>query len=232
MLKFAKAAPYIPDPERSRPLITDQDKERGAHDPPYPVPYHCKPWSDGQRIGWTLFYGFLTPITIVGLGDGRADIENKAELARETNQERVGDHFALGYVGLAVGYTLKTPPGFVSLIIPPTQPPPGLETVPCVIETDWYPRQLFLLFHAPPAGVRVALDHKDELARVVVVPRPEQLTAEPLTAAELEEIAQRRAVYLQEEQTTPTRWQAATGDTFTHLYKEWSKRYRRGEELK
>jgi hypothetical protein len=80
--------------------------------------------------------------------------------------------------------------------------------------------------------VRVALDHKDELARVVVVPRPEQLTAEPLTAAELEEIAQRRAVYLQEEQTTPTRWQAATGDTFTHLYKEWSKRYRRGEELK
>lgn len=231
MLKFAKAAPYIPDPERSRPLITESDKVRGAHDPPFPAPYMCKPWSDGQRIGWTLFYGFLTPITIVGLGDGRVEIENKEQLARETNQTRIGDHFTQGYVGIGVGYTLKTPPGFVSLIIPPTQPPPGLETVPCVIESDWYPRQLFLLFRAPAEGVRVALDHKDEIARVVVVPRIEGVTAEPMTAEELEEIEQRRQSYLEEEKTTPTRWQAATGDTFTHLYKEWSKRYRKGEEL-
>ena len=228
MLKFAKAAPYIPDPERSRPLITEQHKERGAHDPPFPVPYHCKPWSDGQRIGWTLFYGFLTPITVVGLGDGRTEIENEAQLARETNQKRVADHFAEGFFGLGVGYTLITPPGFVSLIIPPTQPPANLETVPFVVETDWYPRQLFLLFKAPAKGVRIALDHKDELARVVVVPRPEALTAEPMSTAELEEIEQRRTAYLEEEKTTSSRWTAATGDTFTHLYKEWSKRYRSG----
>ncbi len=229
MLKFAKAAPYIPDPERSRPLITDEHKERGAHEPPFPVPYHCKPWSDGQRIGWTLFYGFLTPITVVGLGDGRTGIENEAQLARETNQQRVADHFAQGFFGLGVGYTLMTPPGFVSLVIPPTQPPANLETVPFVVESDWYPRQLFLLFKAPAKGVRIPLDHKDELARVVVVPRHEPLTAEPMSTAELEVIEQRRTAYLEEEKTTPSRWTAATGDTFTHLYKEWSKRYRSGE---
>jgi hypothetical protein len=186
MLKFAKAAPYIPDPVRSRPLITDDDKERGSLDPPYPVPYLCKPWADGQRVGWTLFYGFLTPITIVGLGDGRAEILNKEELARETNQKRVGDHFAPGYVGLGIGYTLKTPPGFVSLIIPPTQPPSGLETVPFIVESDWYPRQIFLVFRVPSAGVQIPLDHKDELARVVVVPIHEQLTADPMSAEEFE----------------------------------------------
>jgi hypothetical protein len=231
MLKFAKAAPYIPDPVRSRPLITDDDKERGSHDPPYPVPYLCKPWADGQRVGWTLFYGFLTPITIVGLGDGRAEILNKEELARETNQKRVGDHFAPGYVGLGIGYTLKTPPGFVSLIIPPTQPPSGLETVPFIVESDWYPRQIFLVFRVPSAGVQIPLDHKDELARVVVVPRHEQLTAEQMSADVVDALEQQRLTYLEEEKTTPTRWVAATGDPFTRLYKEWSKRYRKGERL-
>lgn len=226
MLKFAKAAPYIPDPERSRPLITDEDRALGAHNPPFPAPYHCKPWTDGQRIGWTLFYGFLTPIALVGLGDGRSEIENEAQLARETNQERVTGHFADGYVGLGVGYTLSTPPGFVSLIIQPSQPPANLRTVTAVIETDWYPRQIFLLFYAPEKGVRVELDHKDELARVVVVPRIEAMTAEPMTEEELADIELRRNAYLEEEKTTPTAWKAATGDTFTHLYKEWSKRYR------
>lgn len=231
MLKFAKATPYIPDPERSKPLITEDDKVRGAHNPPYPAPYMCKPWADGQRIGWTLFYGFLTPIAIVGLGNDRAEIENKEELARETNQKRVGDHFAPGYVGLSVGYTLKTPPGFVTLIIPPTRPPQGLETVPFVVESDWYPRQIFLVFRAPAAGVRIPLDHKDQLARAVVVPRHEKLTAEPMNAEELAEVEQSRLTYLEEEKTTPTRWVAATGDPFTRLYKEWSNRYRKGEEL-
>ena len=226
MLKYAKAAPYIPDPERSRPLITDLDKERAAHQPPYPVPFHCKPWTDGQNIGWTLFYGFLTPITIVGLGDGRAEIENKETLAKETNQKRVGDHFAPGYVGLAVGYTLKTPPGFVSLILPATRPPEHLETVPCVIESDWYPRQIFLLFHAPAAGVRVPLDYKDELARVIVVPRHETFEATPMSTEEIEEVERSQAAYLEEELTTPTRWFAATGNPFTHVYKIRSKRYR------
>jgi hypothetical protein len=79
--------------------------------------------------------------------------------------------------------------------------------------------------------VRVALDHKDEIARVVVVPRIEGVTAEPMTAEELAETEQRRHDYLEEEKTTPTRWQAATGDTFTHLYKEWSKRYRKSKDL-
>jgi hypothetical protein len=177
-----------------------------------------------------LFYGFLTTITFVGLGNGGAEILNKEELARETNQKRVGDHFTPGYVGLGVGYTLKTPPGFVCLIIPPTRPPDGLETVPFVIESDWYPNQIFLVFRVPPAGVRVSLDHKDELARVVVVPRHEKLTAEPMSAEELAETAEKRKTYLEEEMVTPSLWFAATGDPFTHLYKEWSKAYRKSEE--
>ncbi|GAB4580970.1 MAG: hypothetical protein Fur0022_37150 [Anaerolineales bacterium] len=227
MLKFSKAAPYIPDPARSRPNITDEDRARAVEDPPQVVPFQCKPWVDGQSIGWTLYYGYITPIGIYGLGEGKIEVENLFQLVRETNQERVVDQFARGHFGIGTGYRLRTPPGFVSLILPPAHPPEGLVTLTGIIETDWYPRQLFLVFRAPEKGVRVSLDYKMEIARVVVIPRMEGQKAEPLSAEELEAIREDARRYKEEETTTPTRWKAASGDTFTHLYKEWSQRYRK-----
>jgi len=137
------------------------------------------------------------------------------------------DQFARGHFGLGSGYTLHTPPGWVSLILPPTSPPPGLVTLTGVIETDWYPRQLFLVFRAPETGTRVFLDHKMELARVVVIPRQEGQKAEPLSPEELAELREAERRYLKEEKITPTRWRAASGDSFTHLYKGWAQRFRK-----
>ncbi len=226
MLKFAKSVPYLPDPTRSRPLITAQQKEQGSADPPHAVPYHCKPWVDGQSVGWTLFYGFLTPIVITGQADGTIGVDNLEQLARETQQPDIVSPFAAGHFGIGSGYTLQTPPGFVSLIIPATQPPVGLEALTAVIETDWYPRQLFLVFHIPPVGRQIFLDRGMELARVVVIPRHEQLAARPLDPTELTETEQRQQQYLAEEKSTDTRWTSAAGHQFTHLYRQWSKRYR------
>lgn len=230
-LKFAKSVPYLPDPVRSRPLVTAVDRERGSADLPHAVPYHCKPWVDGQTVGWTLYYGFLTPISITGRADGGIKVENLEMLARETQQPEIVSHFAQEHFGIGSGYTLQTPPGFVSLIIPATQPPAGLEALTAVIETDWYPRQLFLVFRVPPPDAQILLDRGMELARVVVIPRPEQLEAQPFTADELAEINELQQQYLDEEKTTPGRWTAASGDEFTHLYKQWSARFRnqRGE---
>lgn len=225
-LKFGKSVPYLPDPVRSRPLVTAVDKERGSAEPPHAVPYHCKPWLDGQTVGWTLFYGFLTPISITGQADGGIEVENLKLLAGETQQPEIVSLFAQGHFGIGSGYMLQTPPGFVSLIIPATQPPAGLEALTAVIESDWYPRQLFLVFRVPPPGTQILLDRGMELARVVVVPRHEQLEARPFTADELAEINQRQQQYLDEEKTTSSRWTAASGDQFTHLYKQWSARFR------
>lgn len=227
MFKFAKSAPYIPDPARSRPNISDEDRARAAEDPPQVVPFHCKPWVDGQSIGWTLFYGYITPIAIMGVGGGEIEVENLSQLSRETNQDRVVDQFARGHFGIGTGYRLRTPPGLVSLILPPPNPPPGLVTVTGVIETDWYPRQVFLVFQAPQKGMRIALDYKMELARVIVVPRQEGQKAEPLSTQELEAMREEARQYGEEEKRTGTRWKAASGDSFTHLYKEWAQRYRK-----
>lgn len=230
MLKFSKSVPYIPDPARSRPPVSDDDKARAAERPPHAVPFHCKPWLDGQSIGWTLFYGYLTPVVISGREDGRIDVANGEQLAAETGQARIIDQFARGHFGLGSGYSLKSPPGLVSLLIPAAQPPPNLELVTGVVETDWYPRQLFLVYRVPAAGRQIELDHGMPIARVVMVPRHDGLAAEPLTGDELAAYQAEEAAYLAEEATTPTRWQAASGDWFTHLYKLWSQRFRKRQQ--
>ncbi|MCL4263009.1 MAG: hypothetical protein KJ069_07325 [Anaerolineae bacterium] len=230
LLKFAKSVPYLPDPARSRPHIAAADKERGSANPPHAVPYHCKPWVDGQTVGWTLFYGFLTPITITGQTNGTVEVTNLEMLAQETQQPHIVSPFAQGHFGIGCGYTLQTPPGFVSLVMPATRPPAGLSALTAVIETDWYPRQLFLVFPIPPPGMQIFLDRGMELARVVVIPRPEQGEARPFTADEQAEFNKRQQQYLEEEKTTPTRWTSASGDQFTHLYKQWSARFKSGGE--
>ncbi len=227
MLKFAKSAPYIPDPARSRPFVTPEQRAQGNATPPHVVPFHCKPWVDGQTAGWTLFYGYLTSVTIVGQENGRITIHNLEQLSRETNQSRVIDQFSAGHFGIGSGYTLKTPPGLVSLLLPATQSPTGLEAQIGLVETDWYPRQLFLVFKVPAPGTEIRLDYKAELARVVIVPRHEGWEAQPMTETEWQELQTEEARYLAEEQTTDSRWTAVSGDSFTHLYKIWSGRKRK-----
>jgi hypothetical protein len=156
MLKFVKNVPYVPDPAPA------------ADDLP----------------GWTLFYGYLTPITISGGEDGRIHVGNLARLAQETNQPRIIDQFAPGHFGLGSGYTLWTPPGYVSLLLPEPNAPGNLAAMTGVIESDWYPLQLFLVFGVPPAGAQISLDYGMPLARVVVTPRQEDWPAELVTTGE------------------------------------------------
>ncbi len=227
MLKYHRSVPYLPELARSRARITDRQRALAAAEPPHPVPFHCKPWLDGQTVGWTLCYGFLSDIVISGREDGGIGVENLAELARETQQPRIVAQFAEGHFGLGTGYTLSTPEGLVSLILPATEPPAYLESVVGVVESDWYPRQLFLVFHVPAPGQRVHLTRGTPLARVVVIPRHDGLTARPLEGDELEQLLAREQAYLEEEASTDSRWTAATGDSFTHLYRQWSSRNRR-----
>ncbi len=219
MLKYAKLVPYLPDLTRSRPAISDDDRERARARPPHAVPAHCRPWLDGQTVGWTLFYGFATPVHIVGQPDGRISVVGNDLLERETGQPRTIDQFAPGYFGVSTGYTITTPTGYVSLFLPATQPPPNLTMLTAVIETDWYPRPLFMVYHAPAPGVTISLHHGAELGRVVPIPRLAEHTAEPLQGDELARITAAAAQYAAEETTTPHRWTAAGGQTFTHLYK-------------
>ncbi len=228
MLKFRKTVPYIPDPVRCKPQISEEDKRLGSQIPPHAVPYHCKPWVDGQTIGWTLFYGYLSSVAIRGNEDGGIDVDNLEQLTKETQQADIISQFAKGHFGIGSGYTLSTLPDISTLILPVSSSPPGLEAIVGLIETDWYPRQIFLVFKVPQPGVEILLEHKTPLARVVMTPRFDELTAQPMTAEEIEEIEGRRQAYLADESTSDSRWVDAAGNSFTHVYKQWSKRHRKG----
>jgi hypothetical protein len=226
MLKFIKSAPYIPDPEPSQAVIDPADSARAREQPPHVVPAHCKPWLDGQKIGWTLSYGYISPIQISLDPEGGIQVQGLEQLIRETGQPRVVDRFSDRHFGLGSGYTLITPPGFQTLLLPTEQSPGSLRAMTGLIESDWYPRQLFLVFDMPTAGQIIRLDHGDALARAVVVPAASELQAEPASARDIETIKAAEARYLADEESGRWSWTAASGDQFTHVYKEWSKQHR------
>lgn len=225
MLRYSKSLPYLPDLARPRPNVTEQDKARAAADPPLPVPFHCKPWLDGQTIGWTLFYGYQTTVRLRRSAGERPVAENLAQLDEESGR---ADTVILsdGSLRLATGYSFGSPAGLVTLLMPANRPVAGLSLEVACLDTEQQYRPVSLVFRMAAEG-EVCLTAGVELARAVLIPRHESLQAQSLTGEELAALQQREADYRAEEQTTPTRWTAATGDSFTHLYKVWS-RVRRG----
>jgi hypothetical protein len=227
MIQFTKAAEYIPDPVRSRPVISEKDRILAAADPPYPVRLHCKPWMDGQAVGWTLFYGYLTPITVVGLGNNEFYVDNLEQLKAESQVENIIMPLVGGYFGIpATGYTFLTEPGIISLILPAPHAPLGLLLEPGIIETDWYPLEMPVVFKVPPEGERVTLDYKMEIGRLVPIPRLEAMTLTEMTEANHIALLERRQTYI-EERGKYHGMTVQMGGVIKQSYKKWSAEYRR-----
>jgi hypothetical protein len=119
----------------------------------------------------------------------------------------------------------------MTLLIPPTHPLPGLLLEPAALDSDQSNRPVNLYFRLPATNpIDVTFNAQTALARMVVVAANDGQPAQPLAGAELAALRQREAAYRAEEQTTPTRWTAATGDSFTHLYRTWSRRRKTPEQ--
>ncbi|MBP7998472.1 MAG: hypothetical protein KA314_26915 [Chloroflexi bacterium] len=224
MLKFNKFALYCPDPAPAKPLITEEQRMRAAATPPEIVPFHCKPWLDGQNIGYTLFYGFITPITISNNG-GELVVGNLEQLKKEFGGKSPLDQFDRTHFLIDPGLVLKTAPGQVCLIIPANNPPALLQPLTAVIETDWYPNPIFLVFRLPEEGQVIHLDYRAELVRVVVTPRPQRTAALPMDEADLLMYDRQHAQYKAEKKATTSRWRDGKGRVRTQMYHTWSRRY-------
>jgi hypothetical protein len=233
MLRYTKSLPYLPELARCRPSISEEDKVRAAAEPPLPVPFHCKPWVDGQTMGWTLVYGYRTAVTLRRAAGGEMVAEGLDELNGESGRD---DTFMLMGDGLRLdtGYGFCTPAGLVTLLVAANRPVAGLALEVGVLDTEEEEEegklQTCRTFHPVTLGFRVVgaaeirLAAGVELARVVVIPRHGLWQARLLAGEELVALREREAAYRKEEETTTTRWTAATGESFTHLYRVWSRR--------
>ena len=226
MLKFHKSFVYLPNPTRSQPNIPEEHKQLAAESPPMPLPLHCRPWIDEQSLGWTFFYGYLTSVTLVGLADGRVRIENFEQLQEESGvKDIIRTNFFGGYAGLsATGYTITTPPGVVSLMMPPTTPPQGLLVLPAILETDWFPRELIALFQAPLEGEQVRIEYGDELLRILPVSRFDDSKIAEMNDDEVAEVMAKRAEYVADEKQTKGRL-TKSGGALKRVYPRWSKEF-------
>lgn len=227
MIQFTKVADYIPDPMPSRPVITAEDKALAAADPPYPIRLHCKPWMDAQSVGWTLFYGYLTSITVTGLGDGDFHVENLEQLQAESRVDNIIMPLVGGFFGIpATGYTFLTQPGYISLILPAPQAPPGLQLESGIIETDWYPLEMPAVFKVPPKGESVTLDYNMAIARLVPIPRLAKITMTPMAEDDLAMLLERRQKYM-EERGKYHGMTVQMGGVIKKSYHKWSAEFRR-----
>jgi hypothetical protein len=215
---------------RARPFVTDGDRERAAANPPFPVPFHCKPWTDGQTAGWAIPYGFRTPIIIHGRGGGLVSFEQVEALAGEAGMAEPLRQAAPGVVALATGYTIRTAPGSAALLLEANDPPPGYRLQMSFAPTGTAPLPLWVTFRAPSNGESLSLSTGAQLARLVEVPLQPNAVSCQLSADEIAALEAEEGRYLREERMTPTRWAAANGEEFTHLYKIWSRREGQGRQ--
>ena len=225
MLKYTKTASVVPDLVRAIALVTDSDRIRAAKEPPQVVPFHCKPWLDGQLFGWTVNWWQSDVASIkysqelgLNMDWGSAALKAKIPFLPRENSD---------YFLVDSGYQLMTEPGYSTLTISANRLLPGLQLLSSTINTDQALTDLILKIKLPEAGQTLVIKRGDELARIIVVSRERNRRIEPMNEKDFRDLAQLERKCAEEERVTPTRWISAEGYEFTHLYKEWSRHHRR-----
>ncbi len=190
-------------------------------------PRHCKPWVDAMSLGWYLAFAYEGTLEVrpaphcnasaawTGAGRGPRAVPVSS--------------FARGYFGLATGYTFRTPPGIALLV---TSLPlgvrrrDGLHPVPGVIETDWYPKPLFIVFETPTSKP-LRFTWGEPVAWLVPVPAERHVVQE-LDERGRAQLAGERDDYDQYlREHGELRWTSVEGHGFSRQYRLFSRRARR-----
>ena len=149
--------------------------EDGAHG----QPWHCQPFSEASTYGLELVYPFETECQIV---NENGAVRINWEFAREPGVFLTGGEFRLFTPQRSAKFYLfntrmdiQAPAGHVLR----TEPHPryftdDTGTVPLAmvghLQTQWYPRMLFVVFRAPRPGQRHVFRHGEPFAQVLFVP--------------------------------------------------------------
>ncbi|MDB5174483.1 MAG: hypothetical protein JWN51_3256 [Phycisphaerales bacterium] len=154
----------------------DKKKENGS----VPQPWHCPPLVEGATYGVELVYHYDTECHVIN-DNGQTRIE--WDYAREPGGVTGIDDFTLSdprpsnvYM-FATSVHLQAPPGYVLR----TQPHPrcffpfDTGTVPHAliahVQSEWWPKKLFVAFQAPRPGQRHIFRKGEPYAQILFVPR-------------------------------------------------------------
>jgi tetratricopeptide (TPR) repeat protein len=217
-----------------RPMrLSAQDHWAGApqkmRDGSEPQPWHCLPFVEGSTYGLELVYPFENECHVVNDG---TDIRFEWDYATEPGGGVTGGEFITFFPKAPSKFYLfnaridvQAPPGHVLR----TEPHPRYFTdetgmVPLAmighVQSEWYPRQLFVVFRAPRPGERHVFRKGEPYAQILFVPqqvRYELTRMEPAQEAERRELE--RSITAARSEIATNRWLNPSGNEFNNHYK-------------
>lgn len=191
-------------------------------------PLHCGPWIDYQRSVVRLVYPFETNISIRWDPKSGLKITGQEELIQECGGRLdVVDRFSDSYFGISCGYFIRTPKGLGTLIHGPSimEESPRIPIESGVVDTSWYPDQLFIVHKLPKYPARVDYSRGSPMANLAFVPTDNRIrdfsVATPGEIAKLKtELVDYSALRASAEHT----WEDREGQIFSHAYRHVQKK--------
>jgi Flp pilus assembly protein TadD len=203
-----------------------------------PQPWHCLPFSEGSTYGLELLYPFDNECRVV---NDNGFVRFEWDFASEPGAQLTGAEFvsffpkeSSKYYVFHTGLNVQAPPGHTLR----TEPHPcfftdDTGTVPCSlignVQTEWWPKRLFVAFRAPPPGRRHIFRRGEPYAQIIFVPQEMDYQLIPMTP---EEEARRRRletdVSLAGPQIARNIWHNPTGFEFNDHYKLMARAFSRG----
>ncbi len=192
-------------------------------------PWHCMPFVEASTYGLELIYPFETECQIIN-ENGLVRID--WDFLKEPGGDLSGAEFATFFPKEASKWYLFTtridiqaPPGYVIR----TEPHPryftdDTGTAPNALiahlQTEWWPRKLFIVFKVPPVGHRHIFRKGEPYAQIIFVPKK---TSYELVKMEGDEEAHRRKldgeIDLARLQIADNIWQNSSGYQLSNHYK-------------
>jgi hypothetical protein len=226
-IKYSPLFSSFPPLERLKPSISADDRQAARLSPPPALPQHCKPWVDANSYGLLIRFPYKVRLSLSIDSSGSTVVTFKPAGAQLVYKKIVQTSFSRTHFGLDCGYLFKTDPG-IGLYTGTL--PSGYEQkgrlLPGLVETWWYPKNLFLVHALPSPRETLVFEEGDPLCVLMPV-LCENIEGELMTPEEVLETTERRSAmsrYL--EHHPELRWTSAEGETFSHIYKVFSKNYR------
>ncbi len=223
----------VPSPRRVQLELPGWAGEPGTD---HAQPWHCKPFVDGNTMGFELLWGLASTVRITG--DGTTAVV-AGDYQRETGNPATISQFAPGHYGINSQYALKMPAGWGGLVLPHpafSADPYGSDMpaiVPGLLEFAWWPHLFFVVARVPPAGVTHAFRYGEPFAQVIPVPLDSgDYTLRPMDDDERRAGKEADAFIRGRYRAISTRnWTTGDGFNFGNIYKVLSRRFRRGDAV-
>jgi Flp pilus assembly protein TadD len=230
---YAKALP--PQPIRfERPGWGGADLK--MEDGSEPQPWHCLPFVEAATYGLELVYQYDTECHVVNDG---GELRFEWDFTREPGGVLTGGEFIASYPKPSRHYLfnsrldIQAPPGYVLR----TGPHPRFftdytGTVPPAlmghVQSEWWPKKLFLIFKAPRPGERHIFRKGEPYAQILFVPQRMSYETVPF---DVQEESHRReleaSIDLSRGQIADNVWHNPSGNPFDNHYKILSRAFSR-----